>query len=757
MARLWLSGFELNSAAAGMEVTAVGGVPVVQTTTFRSGARALECSGMSSGTAKGCRVNFAATTQVGPFFFRCYFRYSTAPSAANTIIQVNDTNAFTTQLASIELNNNGTLQLRDEDGTIGSPSAALSANTWYRIEFKASTAGGAGAHLLEAKLDGTVFATASNRSLSANLITFHFGANLNAEAQTTGAWYFDDIAINDGTGSFQNDYPGEGEIIILRPTGDSSVQWSRGGADSGANWSQLEELPPNDATDYVQSNTLDQIDLYTLGDTPAAMDTGDTINCVMPGVRFAVDNATGSDPDITIGLSVSGNADECSAIDVNSVSYFSNHNAGVMINYPALANNSNYEVPGTNTAWTKSDLDSALYRLREAATDTHFARVSAVWVYVDHKPGANQYTQDASGGMTPSGAIFKDGRKVLSGGNTPAGAIAKETAKALSGSNTPSGNLLKETAKILSGALSSIVGTLTTSRLYMSLLSGAITPSGTISKETGKVFDGTLTSSGQASKSTNKSLGGDISSIVGTLTKQTNKALDGAITSIVGTLQSVKTALISLGGTLTSSGTLLKQTAKNFVGSITPSGSATKETSKSSAGSVTPSGTITKQTNKVFAGTLTSAGSLFKQTMKVLAGILTSVGDLIGDFIPGGTSFFKDLAGTLSSDGAIQKHTTKSQDGSLSSSGSIFKSINKTLTGNLTSAGQIIKQVFKNLSGILSGSGFLSRIFNLPPAEVPKIYLRGSVDTIIELDGQSISILEFSGERKLYENLQGKK
>src|SRR3990167_406436 len=113
MARLTNFTAELNSNASGMECTARVLIDV-QSVTVRSGTYAAQVTGLGSGSAMGFRFNFADAAGNGPFWFRTYFRYATAPSAGNTIIQANDTNAFTTQIASIELNNDGTLTLKDE-------------------------------------------------------------------------------------------------------------------------------------------------------------------------------------------------------------------------------------------------------------------------------------------------------------------------------------------------------------------------------------------------------------------------------------------------------------------------------------------------------------------------------------------------------------------------------------------------------------------------------------------------------------------
>ena len=369
-----------------MEVTAAGGTPAVQATTVRSGGHALQITSLVSGTAKGMRDNFTAAAGNGPYYFLAYFRYATAPSGDNQIIQLNDTSAFTTPIAYIILNLSGALELWSEDGQVGSDSSALSVNTWYRVEMLFDRTPAAGSHIVRAYIDGTEFAGSAALDLSAGILTYNFGGNLVLEAQTTGNWYFDDMGINDSTGSNQNGLAGEEELIILRPNGaGSSTQWARGGTESGANWSQVEEKPPNDVTDYVSSNTVTQIDWYTADDTPAALESNDTIKFVAVGGRFAVDNATGADPDFRLILKDgAGNQDNGVTIDVNSTSFRTNVNDGVLINYPLVS----YTRAGGAGAWDKTALDAISIGIEEMASDTHFVQVTAIWAYVAHKPAA---------------------------------------------------------------------------------------------------------------------------------------------------------------------------------------------------------------------------------------------------------------------------------------------------------------------------------------------------------------------------------
>jgi hypothetical protein len=64
----------------------------------------------------------------------------------------------------------------------------------------------------------------------------------------------------------------------MYPTGDGSlVQWTRGGADSGANWSQLDEAQDNGGTDYLHEVTNGNINLCTF---PGRARTGTAIHAV---------------------------------------------------------------------------------------------------------------------------------------------------------------------------------------------------------------------------------------------------------------------------------------------------------------------------------------------------------------------------------------------------------------------------------------------------------------------------------------------
>lgn len=66
----------------------------------------------------------------------------------------------------------------------------------------------------------------------------------------------------------------------------------------------------------------------------------------------------------------------------------------------------------------------------------------------------------------------------------------------------------------------------------------------------------------------------------------------------------------AIGGTLTSSGALVKQTTKSLAGTLTSTGALVRRTTKILAGTLSSAGALVKQTRKVLGGTLTSSGAL---------------------------------------------------------------------------------------------------------------------------------------------------
>ena len=125
----------------------------------------------------------------------------------------------------------------------------------FEVHYKLGTSDG----IFELKVDGVLAAqyTGNTNTVSAPHITTTLFYNQG------GISWWDDFAINDPSGSVDNNWCGDGRVILLKPNaaGDAT-QWT---ASSGANYTCVDEgFPANDDTDYVYSETVDDKDLYNL-------------------------------------------------------------------------------------------------------------------------------------------------------------------------------------------------------------------------------------------------------------------------------------------------------------------------------------------------------------------------------------------------------------------------------------------------------------------------------------------------------------
>ncbi|HEY1292927.1 MAG TPA: hypothetical protein VGJ60_07610 [Chloroflexota bacterium] len=225
---------------------------------------------------------------------------------------------------------------------LGTSTVSFPIDTWHLIEWRTqllTTSTGT----TELWLDGARvvnFSGDNSATATLNLAGLKLGGLGNPG--TGGSVYhgFDDIAINDTNGTVNNGRPGDGRIVLLVPNGAGSVTTlSRGGTDTGANWSQENELPPSMAQ-YVSSGVVADRDLYTMNDTPAS-GVG-PIN-VIEAVAFAQNAAPGVG---AFGLTMKSGStiDEATAQNLSTS--------------PAYIG-ARWEIdPNTGAAWTQAAVDA---------------------------------------------------------------------------------------------------------------------------------------------------------------------------------------------------------------------------------------------------------------------------------------------------------------------------------------------------------------------------------------------------------------
>lgn len=425
MTRIWQCGFEMNSTAVGMEVSTTSGTLAMQAITVRTGGFALRVN-PTAGTAF-VRYHAFATDQAIVGYQRVYINIASLPTVTTTIMRFVD--VLNNNVAAIRLTTAGKLQLLTAAGTqIGSDSAtAITTGTWARIELK-NDASGAGA--LDGRLNGTSFASGAN-SAQGSWSRILIGV---IATSATADLYYDDWCINDGSGSQQASWPGDGHIMHLVPNGDGdSHTWGNNANAAGASTNYTlvsDNAPPNDTTNVVQSVTLNAEDMYAL--TDSGLGAGDAVNCVMVGARYKNNTADATTAfRLQVKKTSGGTIAQSASIIPNSTSFMTNANVEPR-NYPIVT----FADPD-GAAWTQSTLDSMQAGVKLTAAGVNRIQVTSVWASVDYTPAA---TTPVSSPDTGSGAEATSAlTAATSSADTGAGADAGSVAVATSATETGSG------------------------------------------------------------------------------------------------------------------------------------------------------------------------------------------------------------------------------------------------------------------------------------------------------------------------------
>lgn len=278
--RLGTFGFEeqlTSGSSVGFAITSctAGVTHEIQNSVVHSGSYALRIQHNSINAT--CNGNITTTSDTtGTYYFRVYFRTDDAtPDVDQTILTFENSGGGIAQR--FQLLTTGVLRMNNfaipssSDG-----STTLSNNTWYRLEVEVLLSDTVGT--ITVNLDGnTEIAMTGLDTLNTNLYRFRIGAFSGGEDRTNNT-YYDDIAINNETGSFQTSWPGPGKISIVVPASDDTVTWTEVGACSGVGrYDCVNELPATalDLTDYTETTTVqtDRLNLATLSsEIPSSAD-----------------------------------------------------------------------------------------------------------------------------------------------------------------------------------------------------------------------------------------------------------------------------------------------------------------------------------------------------------------------------------------------------------------------------------------------------------------------------------------------------
>lgn len=378
MARLVNFTAELNSTTDNLELTTHSGTVSITATSPITGTYSYRANPSSSTGFFRHQVYGADQNKGG--YLKMDINIATLPGTTIQILRFSST--ANAHLASIRLTSSGTLQLHNAANTqVGSASAALSTGVKYTIELKCDSTNATGT--LDARLNGASFASGNNSSRGswARILWGPITPNSTCDMK------MDNIILNDDlTGGTETSWPGNQQVITLRPNGaGESNQWKNtaGGAGSSTNYQLVDEVTPNDATDYVQSNTSNNTDWYDFDNS--GLNAADEIICTTHHLQLANDTADATTAvKVQVEKTNGGTVTQGAAIIPNSTSWQTDDLPNTF--KPTLVT---YADPDA-AAWTPTTIDSMRGGVKITAAGTNSILVSALYVNVSYVPATLQ-------------------------------------------------------------------------------------------------------------------------------------------------------------------------------------------------------------------------------------------------------------------------------------------------------------------------------------------------------------------------------
>lgn len=284
-----------------------------------------------------------------------------------------------------------TLELHSPSGSlIGSASGVLNTGQWYYVELNVDHANTSA----EARVDGVSFASTTSVSLSDDYDAVYFGSPAFA---ATFDINWDDVAINDSTGSYQNSFAGAGKIVYMRPNaaGDSAATSNL--------YTEIDEINPNDATDFVNVNDATTVAEYNASSTAEyGIGSSDTITLVHVGIRIREESSGASIYEMRIKSASGGTVATTTGADIGTATWRTDPVGGNNFMLNRLVS---YTDPTTGIAWTPTgtnSLDNMQIGMRNY--NTLDLDVSALWARVEYIP----YVPPAPSAGGDQGIIFFD-------------------------------------------------------------------------------------------------------------------------------------------------------------------------------------------------------------------------------------------------------------------------------------------------------------------------------------------------------------
>lgn len=272
---LYFTGFEsvdADSLPIDPAVTGPLGSAQIQNAVRRVGDHSLQINPVGTETGALYITGFAADGTAGlalnedTIYVRFYARFSQLPASDSEEI------ASSVDKLHVRIASDGHLKLYGADGTtlLGTSTTAVVASpAWRRIEFKCGKGTNAA---YELKLDGSVEITGTGNVADIQNDNIALGKATDRGGQGYNI-YIDSVCIRN------DDYPGVGGTIRLRPTGDVSAgSWV--GSSAGSLYQFVDDVPFNSA-DYISTDSATQTEYVAALQDSASAGVGGDVNAVM--------------------------------------------------------------------------------------------------------------------------------------------------------------------------------------------------------------------------------------------------------------------------------------------------------------------------------------------------------------------------------------------------------------------------------------------------------------------------------------------
>lgn len=373
-ARKFSTGFELLNITNGVEFDSTTGSPTLNQTIVRSGNASLYVS--ANGAAQYAQHSFQSDT-VSNISGRFYIYLISAPTADNIGIfgYGDNTPPLNTRVV---MNANRTIGVGGATSMVAISTTQIALETWTEIKFIYWDNGN---NTMTIFIDGVQAATGTPNDVG-NGGLIRIGA---MEAATMKILY-DDIAINDHSGTNEVNLPSSGKIVHMQPdsAGDNNPP--------AGTWAEVDEINPDDNKTIVWIKlTTDIGDFNMESSSNAGIGTSDTINLVQVGIRMAAATAASTTHRLRL-KSQSGGTILFGTTTTTAVTAFNTHDDVS----PKVYKLTSYTDPQAGGAWTPALLDTA--QIGVTTTDgTPDLVVSTLWALVEYQAAAGGDTTAPSG------------------------------------------------------------------------------------------------------------------------------------------------------------------------------------------------------------------------------------------------------------------------------------------------------------------------------------------------------------------------